>query len=134
LIIDDLSATVWDSGLEAMETFGGGYDFKSASPGTTTTASVCASFALLRASVFRTFEGILVRRRGDFLAIRNLFQERGILWRSLELVSGANRWRDEVTKSKLLRAPASASSVLVAITAETAAAVAAVMETTRALV
>jgi hypothetical protein len=93
LIIDDLSATVWDSGLEAMETFGtGSYGYDNS-----TIASVTsASFALLRASIFRAFEGILVRRRGDFLATRNLFQERGILWRSLELVSSANhRWTDD---------------------------------------
>jgi len=80
-IVDDLSISVWDVGLEAMERFGSNSGI--ASPDTARTA------ILLRASVFRSFERILFRRRGDMLVTKNIFVEKRILSRSLEIVSSA---------------------------------------------
>jgi len=100
-IIDQISISVWDAGLVAMETFcegiGLGTSNTEMDSGDTTAAVAAAStppmiaVLLLNTSVFRAFETILVRRRGDPLVTRNLFAEQGVLSRTVKLVPGPKK-------------------------------------------
>lgn len=100
-IVDNVSVSIWDAGLAAMETFGagigfGGFDGDKDSGNSHSAVAAAAAppgvaVLLLNTSVFRAFETILVRRRGDPLVTRNLFAEKKVLSRLVKLVPGAKR-------------------------------------------
>lgn len=100
-IVDGISLSVWGAGLAAMETFCAGIGFggfdTDVDSGHTSAAVAAASappvvaVLLLNTSVFRAFETILVRRRGDPLVTRNLFAEQGVLSRLVKLVPGPKK-------------------------------------------
>ena len=92
LIIHDLSISLWDAGLEVMETFD--IDSGISAPKTTTVS-------LLRASVFRTFRRILSRSRDNLRNTRRVFAEESILSRSLEILASVHVNVEEEAISEL---------------------------------